>query len=208
MRIYFYWHAKILQVRKWKIFYFATMAFVLFAIISSKLLTGGNASEEHLRMAFFMIQYESAILSVLFFATDFFVYFHLRGRESSFVYRKRLLIGWNLFSFAWYVIFCLPMRLIIQQANNEYANSIGIFLLEMIEIRLLMSVVIVIGHSVETALAVGICVICFCFLFGKVMPAFLSILCAEIPIFLSDQWYIGHALKSCSLAMIVYIGCR
>ena len=119
MRIYFYWHAKILQVRKWKIFYFATMAFVLFAIISSKLLTGGNASEEHLRMAFFMIQYESAILSVLFFATDFFVYFHLRGRESSFVYRKRLLIGWNLFSFAWYVIFCLPMWLIIQQANNE-----------------------------------------------------------------------------------------
>lgn len=93
MKIYFYWHAKILQVRKWKIFYFATMAFVLFAVISSKLLTEGNASEEHLRMAFFMIQYESAILSVLFFATDFFVYFHLRGRESSFVYRKRLLIG-------------------------------------------------------------------------------------------------------------------
>lgn len=100
------------------------------------------------------------------------------------------------------------MWLVIQQANNEYANSIGIFLLEIIEIRLLMSVVIVIGHSVEAALAVGFCTICFCFLFGKVMPAFLSILCAEIPIFLSDQWYIGHVLKSCSLAMIVYIGCR
>lgn len=127
MKIRFYLQTKLLQVRRWKIFYIVTMAFVVFTIISAKLLVGEKASEEQLRMAFSMIQYESAILSVLFFATDFFVYFHLRGRESSFVYRKRLLIGWNLFSFAWYVIFCLPMWLVIQQANNEYANSIVFF---------------------------------------------------------------------------------
>ncbi len=208
MRIYFYWHAKILQVRKWKIFYFAAMAFMLFAIISSKLLTGGNASEEHLRMAFFMIQYESAILSVLFFATDFFVYFHLRGRESSFVYRKRLLIGWNLFSFVWYVLLCLPMWLIMQQADNEYANSICVFLLETIEIRLLMSAVIGIGYSVEAALAAGFGAVCFCFVLGNVTPAFLAILCAKIPIFLPKQWYIGHIIKSGLLAAVVSIKCR
>lgn len=208
MRIYFYWHAKILQVRKWKIFYFAAMAFMLFAIISSKLLTGGNASEEYLRMAFFMIQYESAILSVLFFATDFFVYFHLRGRESSFVYRKRLLIGWNLFSFVWYVLLCLPMWLIMQQADNEYANSICVFLLETIEIRLLMSAVIGIGYSVEAALAAGFGAVCFCFVLGNVTPAFLAILCAKIPIFLPKQWYIGHIIKGGLLAAVVSIKCR
>lgn len=83
MKIRFYLHTKHLQVRRWKIFYIVTMAFVVFTIISAKLLVGEKASEEQLRMAFSMIQYESAILSVLFFATDFFVYFHLRGRKAA-----------------------------------------------------------------------------------------------------------------------------
>ena len=208
MKIRFYLHTKHLQVRRWKIFYIVTMPFVVFTIISAKLLVGEKASEEQLRMAFSMIQYESAILSVLFFATDFFVYFHLRGRESSFVYRKRLLIGWNLFSFVWYVLLCLPMWLIMQQADNEYANSICVFLLETIEIRLLMSAVIGIGYSVEAALAVGFGAVCFCFVLGNVTPAFLAILCAKIPIFLPKQWYIGHIINSGLLAAVVSIKCR
>ena len=115
MRIYFYWHAKILQVRKWKIFYFATMAFVLFAIISSKLLTGGNASEEHLRMAFFMIQYESAILSVLFFATDFFCVFPFKRAGKQFCVSK---------AFAYWmesIFFCMVCHIL--SANVAYYTA-------------------------------------------------------------------------------------
>ncbi len=79
MKIRFYLHTKHLQVRRWKIFYIVTMAFVVFTIISAKLLVGEKASEEQLRMAFSMIQYESAILSVLFFCNGLFCILPFKG---------------------------------------------------------------------------------------------------------------------------------
>lgn len=171
-------------------------------------LTGLSVSEERLRAAFLMVQSESLILLLVLSALDYFPYFHSHGMECSFLYRKRLLVGWNLFSFFVYLLFCMPLWLAIQNSSAEYRNSFGIFLIETIFVRLLLSVIISVRFSMTVALALGFGLICISWILNPIIPEEFSLFCNMTPAYLSMKWYFCHMVEIVLCSLILGARCK